>query len=96
MRKKIFQILIGIIVTIVVLFLGSIFFSWSCHRMARYAGSTLNITLKPGEKCQNITWKESSVWVVLTKKDEPGVTYFREYSPTGVLNGEVVVTETPK
>lgn len=72
--------------------------SCSDQQMARSFGGTETITLKPGERLVNITWKgketDSSLWI-LTKQDttKPSTYSFKEKSVAGVLEGEVIIKE---
>lgn len=58
------------------------------NQMARNFGGTQDVNLKPNEKLINITWKESSLWI-LTEDTLTHNMYFRESSPFGVMNGSV-------
>ena len=67
-----------------------------CNNLARSWGGTVTIDLEPGKKLENVTWKESSLWI-LTTEMEPGDTaktyYFEEDSNFGLLEGEVIIKE---
>jgi hypothetical protein len=56
---------------------------------ARKFGGTEEIKLKPNEKILNVTWKETQMWIC-TQDTVTGITYFREKSNWGVLEGTVV------
>lgn len=57
---------------------------------ARGWGGTEEITLNPHERLLTMTWKESSLWL-LTVDTISGINYFREKSPYGVMEGQVIV-----
>lgn len=65
------------------------------NQMARSYGGTETITLKPGERLVNMTWKDENLWV-LTKQDPsqtPTEYQFSEKSSYGVIEGTVIVKE---
>ena len=66
---------------------------------ARMWGGTETITLEPGKRLVNITWKSvdkgsSSLWV-LTKMDttKPSTYMFEEKSSWGIMEGKVIIIE---
>ena len=66
---------------------------------ARYYGGTTTIDLEPNTKFLDITWKESSLWV-LTKpmlENDIAETYrFEEDSRYGLMEGTVIIKETKR
>lgn len=56
----------------------------------RHFGGTEEIELKPNEVVLNVTWKENEMWIC-TKDTVSGVTYFREKSSWGVMEGTVIL-----
>ena len=58
---------------------------------ARHFGGTEEISLKPNEVVLNVTWKGSNEMWICTKDTTTGVTYFREKSAWGVLEGTVIL-----
>ena len=65
----------------------------------RYYGGTTTVNLDPNTKFVDITWKESSLWI-LTKpmlEDDIAETYrFEEDSMYGIFEGTVIIKETKK
>ena len=68
--------------------------SCSDQQMARSFGGTETVTLEPGKRLVNITWKENDLWI-LTKQDttNPTTYSFKQKSVAGVLSGEVIIKE---
>lgn len=64
-------------------------FSCTDNARARRFGGTEEISLKPNEVVLNVTWKENQMWIC-TKDTVTNVTYFREKSSWGVLEGTVI------
>jgi hypothetical protein len=60
------------------------------NQRAKHWGGTEEIQLKPNEVVLNVTWKESEMWIC-TKDTVTGVTYFREKSNWGVMEGTVIL-----
>jgi hypothetical protein len=57
---------------------------------ARRWGGTEEVALKPNEIVLGVTWKGDEMWI-LTKDTVTGVSYFREKSSWGVLEGTIVL-----
>ena len=69
------------------------------NQMAKNFGGTETITLEPGKRLVNITWKGgegiANLWI-LTKVDpetKPTTYSFKEKSGGGLLEGEVIIIE---
>lgn len=60
------------------------------NERARRFGGTEEVKLKPNEVVLNVTWKETEMWIC-TKDTLTGVTYFREKSAWGVMEGTVIL-----
>jgi hypothetical protein len=60
------------------------------NQRAKHWGGTEEIQLKPNEVVLNVTWKESEMWIC-TKDTTTGLTYFREKSNWGVMEGTVIL-----
>jgi hypothetical protein len=60
------------------------------NQRSRRWGGTEEISLKPNEVVLNVTWKQDEMWIC-TQDTITGVTYFREKSNWGVLEGTVVL-----
>lgn len=83
---------------IVAITLVTIMYGCTDQQMARTFGGTENITLEPGVRLVNITWKgqegNSSLWILTKKDTTKASTYsFKEKSVGGVLEGEVIINE---
>lgn len=68
--------------------------SCSDQQMARSFGGTETVTLEPGKRLVNVTWKENDLWI-LTKQDttNPTTYSFKQKSVVGLLSGEVIIKE---
>lgn len=60
------------------------------NERARRFGGTEEVSLKPNEVVLNITWKENEMWIC-TKDTVTNITYFREKSSWGVMEGTVIL-----
>lgn len=60
------------------------------NQRARSFGGTEEITLETHEKFINITWKETSLWVI-TQDTMTGLYYAREKSSFGIMQGKVII-----
>ena len=78
--KKLFVLLVG----------ATLFTACSDNVRARHFGGTEKVQLKPNEVVLNVTWKETEMWIC-TKDTITGVTYFREKSSWGVMEGTVIL-----
>ncbi len=65
------------------------------NQMARSYGGIETVELPVGQRLVNLTWKETNLWILTENK--PGktpTTYsFKEKSPLGIVEGEVVIVE---
>ncbi len=59
---------------------------------ARRWGGSETIKLEPQEKFINITWKETSLWII-SQDTITGIYYAREKSSLGILEGKVIITK---
>lgn len=78
--KKLFVLALGVIVLA----------SCTDNERARRFGGTEEVSLKPNEVVVNVTWKDSEMWIC-TQDTTTGVTYFREKSAWGVMEGTVIL-----
>jgi hypothetical protein len=67
------------------------------NNKAKMWGGTETITLDPGKRLMNVTWKDkngTSLWI-LTKQDttKPTTYTFEEKSSFGVMEGKVIIKE---
>ena len=53
-------------------------------------GGTEEITLKPNEVVLSVTWKGDQMWIC-TRDTTTNITYFREKSKWGILEGTVIL-----
>jgi len=60
------------------------------NQMARQFGGSEEVKLNPNEIVLNVTWKQNQMWIC-TKDTLTGITYFREKSNFGVLEGTVIL-----
>jgi hypothetical protein len=80
------------------LFVGIALFATGCtqNERAKTWGGTMTIHAPEGQTVQNMTWKESQLWVQYRprKADEKPLTItFKEYSRFGLVEGTVIVIE---
>lgn len=62
----------------------------------RYGGS-MDITLPPGEKLIEVTWKDTNLWYLtrpMRPNEMPETYTFKEDSTYGILKGTVTVRES--
>lgn len=78
--KKLFVLLVGVVALA----------SCTENERARRFGGTEEVTLKPNEIVLNVTWKQNEMWIC-TQDTTTGVTYFREKSSWGVMEGTVIL-----
>ena len=57
---------------------------------ARRFGGVEEVKLNKNEVVLNVTWKENQMWIC-TKDTVTNVTYFREKSSWGVMEGTVIL-----
>lgn len=64
------------------------------NNRARVWGGNETIELETGERLQNVTWKQTDLWL-LTKQDTtaPSTYSFKEKSSFGVMEGEIIIKE---
>lgn len=81
-------------VFILMLPLTLIWSSCTSNQNARKFGGTKTITLDPGVRVVNVTWKDNDMWI-LTKHDttKPQTYTFKEKSNFGLMEGTVIIEE---
>ena len=65
--------------------------------VSRNFGGDMTITLKPGVKLIEVTWKKSNLWYLTEPMDSdyvPKTKVFKEIAVMGVLNGTVTFIES--
>ena len=78
-----------------IIFIMSILLS-GCQYTAKEWGGDVIVTLKPGEKLEEITWKNDSLWYLTRpmRDDEEAETHvFKQSSNFGVFEGTVTIIE---
>jgi hypothetical protein len=64
------------------------------NQMARKFGGTETISLPPGIRLENITWKDDQLWLLTSPDTTQPTTYtLQEKSSWGVIEGQVVIQE---
>lgn len=89
-KQLICGVIIGIIFSLSLLFIG-------CQSVAKSLGGNITIELETGEKLEEITWKDDSLWYLTRpmREDEfPETHVFEESSNFGVIEGSVTIIET--
>lgn len=67
-----------------------------CHYTTKNYGGEMTIELEPGQKLEEITWKDDDLWILSRpmREDEQSETHtFYEKSEWGVFEGTVTVVE---
>lgn len=81
--------------TITVLVLLFALLVGGCNYTTRYFGGEMTVELEEGERLENVTWKEDSMWI-LTKQApniKPTTYEFKERSNFGGKKGTVHIIE---
>lgn len=66
----------------------------SCNMVARNFGGIQTITLDPGVRLINGSFKNNDIWLLTTKDSSVAQTYdYKEYSNLGILQGNVIIKE---
>lgn len=68
-----------------------------CHTATKDMGGEMTVELKPGQKLEEITWKDSNLWILtrpFREGEEPETHTFYEDSEWGVFEGTVTVIES--
>ena len=89
-----FTVVFLVIVSIFILFAILMFFR--PQSMSKSMGGTTTITLDPGLKLEEITWKDNDLWYLTRpmRADEHAETHtFQQSSNLGILHGTVVIIE---
>lgn len=85
------------IILLLMIFSSMIFFNGcTSNELAREFGGKMTIELEPGNKLEEITWKDANLWILTRpmREDEKAETYtFYESSAYHVFEGEVTVIE---
>lgn len=68
-----------------------------CQSVARSMGGDITIELDPGEKLEEITWKDDSLWYLTRpmRPNEKAETHvFEQSSNFGIIEGSVTIIES--
>lgn len=96
-KKKLFDC--GALIFIFGVLLGLLIsFTAGCSEqtIAHNYGGSMDINLPEGQKMELITWKEDSLWILtrpMRDEEEPENYIYKEYSPFGIIEGEVKIFE---
>lgn len=80
----------------IVIALMAIMLLSGCHGTTRSLGGNMELTLEPGQKLEEITWKEYDLWYLtrpMRDDEEPETHVFRSYSEFHVF-GTVTIIES--
>lgn len=64
--------------------------------ITRNLGGTMTLDLKPGQKLEEITWKDDQLWYLtrpMKEDEEPETHTFQESSEWGIIEGTVIIIE---
>lgn len=68
-----------------------------CHNTTtKNFGGSMTIELEPGQKLEEITWKDDDIWILsrpMREDEQPEAHTFYEKSEWGVFEGTVTVVE---
>lgn len=89
---------IGAIVICVCMIVAAVCTMTGCSEktMSRNYGGTTTIDLEPGQKLEEITWKDNNIWYLTRPMQEdevPETHTFQEDSEFGMIEGTVVIQE---
>lgn len=91
MKRKLTMIFCTAALIIVILSLSG------CQYTTRKLGGDMTIELEPGQKLEEITWKEDSLWYLtrpMRAGEESETHTFQQSSEWGVFEGTVTVKES--
>lgn len=75
-------------------------FVTGCNQATAHSfGGDMTLELKPGEKLEEITWKEDSLWYLtrpMREGEQPETHVFQQSSEFGLMEGTVTVVESKK
>jgi hypothetical protein len=94
MNKKISYAILAIILWVIIIMCIT---SCTENKRARTFGGNSTITLPPGQRLINATWKESNIWYLtepMSSDYRPTTKIFSESSSFGAWEGTVTFIET--
>lgn len=68
-----------------------------CHGTTRSRGGNIELKLEPGQKLEEITWKEYDLWYLtrpMRDDEEPETYVFRAYGEFHAFEGTVTIIES--
>ena len=68
-----------------------------CHTTTRYFGGSMKVELPKGQKLEEVTWKDESIWYLtrpMREDEKPETHVFKEDAEFGVLEGTVTFVES--
>jgi hypothetical protein len=77
---------------IIIIALGITIISCTDNQRAKTFGGSEEIELKKNEVLINMTWKESNLWMQ-TIDTNTGISYFREKSSLGWVEGQIIIKQ---
>lgn len=83
-------------IVLIVIVIGIFYSCANQHTAARNWGGDMTITLAPGEKLEEITWKDDDLWYLTRpmREDEvPETHVFKADTVFGVFEGTVTIEE---
>lgn len=94
MKKAIGAVAIAAIIAfcliIVIAFTG-------CHTVTKELGGSMTVELDPGQKLEEVTWKDTDLWILtrpFREGEEPETHTFQEDAEWGVMEGTVTIIES--
>lgn len=70
-----------------------------CQAATKSFGGSMTLKLDPGQKLEEITWKDDSLWYLtrpMREDEEPEIHTFEQSSEFGIFEGTVTIIETKK
>lgn len=68
-----------------------------CHTVTKELGGSMTVELEPGQKLEEVTWKDTDLWLLtrpFREDEEPETHTFQEDSEWGVMEGTVTIIES--
>lgn len=82
---------------IIIAILMVMFLLCGCHAITRNMGGEMELVLEPGQKLEEITWKDDTLWYLtrpMREGEEPETHIFNSDSEWHVWEGTVTVIES--
>lgn len=84
------------VIFVVVAIFFALVSSCSPQSMTKNWGGSMTIELEPGQKLEEITWKDDSLWILtrpMTEEDMAETHTFYESDTLGILEGSMTIIE---